>query len=74
LLNDTDAEVVTGASLTTASLSSTYLNSGTLTVGVAAGNVKTTRKTYLVQLRRNGGVGSDTVFCELAQFEVLYGP
>lgn len=59
LFNVTDAEVVTGTSLTSSALSPTALLSPVLTVGAGAGNFKNTLKLYEVRLSVSGALVTD---------------
>lgn len=46
--------------------------SSALTAGAGAGQVRPTATTYLVQLRRQGGAGSDLVLCHGAHLEATW--
>jgi hypothetical protein len=61
LYNVDDAEVVTGTSLATSSLTPVSQSSGALTVGAAAGNLKDTPKLYEVRLAVSGTLVSEVV-------------
>jgi len=59
--NVTDAELVTGTALTTTSTTPVRIGSGALTVGAAAGNLKSTAKVYEVRLSVTGTLPTDIV-------------
>ena len=61
LYNLTDGEAVTGALLQTTSVSPIKVASAALTVGVAAGNLKTTEKVYEVRLSVTGADVTDVL-------------
>lgn len=71
LVNRDDAEVVSGTSLSTASLTNVELRSGPLTVGTSAGNLKDDRM-YEVKTYRSGGAATDAVTITNARLEVIY--
>lgn len=64
LYNLTDAELVTltGGTLTTSSTGAVKLESGALTVGAAAGNLKNTEKIYEVRIKNDGTLASEKTF------------
>ena len=62
LYNVTDMETVTGASFTTSATTPTRFNSGNLTVGSAAGNLKDSRKTYEVRITNDGALSGNITF------------
>lgn len=62
LYNVTDGEIVTGTTLSTSSTTPVALRSAALTVGVAAGNLKTTAKVYEVRLSNDGTVITELSF------------
>ena len=70
LYNLTDGELVTGASLTSSSLTLEHVISASLTVGTSAGNLKNSLKTYEVQLFRAGGTSEHFVDAHLAQISI----
>jgi hypothetical protein len=70
LYNVTDAEIVTGTTLTTASTTPVRLGSGALTVGAAAGNLKSTAKVYEVRLSVTGTLPTDIVTLGSAYFKI----
>jgi len=71
LRNRDDDELVTGASLSTASLTNVELRSGPLTVGTLAGNLKDD-KMYEVEVYHLGGSSTDGVTITNARLEVVY--
>jgi len=71
LYNLTDAEDVTGATLTTSSTTPVKQNSGSLTVGTAAGNLKSTEKIYEVQIMNSGTLNTDQTYLGIAVLRVL---
>jgi len=73
LQNITDNETVTGTALNTGLQVNTEVVSAALTVGVAAGNLKSgTPKQYEVQVSLTGGGASDTVTITNARLCVRY--
>jgi streptogramin lyase len=73
LYNLTDGEAVTGATFGPSPATTAEPNeSAALTVGAAAGNIKTTAKTYVFQLQKVGGAPTDFVTCLMAQLVVRY--
>lgn len=70
LYNLTDAEFVTGTTLTiTGSTAYSYQASGALTVGAAAGNLKNTAKLYEVQFSTDGGTELDILMLSTVYLE-----
>ena len=61
LYNVTDAEAVTGAAVNTSVLTPTKFNTGALTVGAAAGNLKNGERIYEVRLSVTGTLVTDIV-------------
>jgi hypothetical protein len=70
LYNETDAETVTGTSLTTTNAGPSEV-SATLTLGAAAGNLKD-NKMYSVRVWITGGGGTDAATLSNARLEVTY--
>lgn len=71
LTNRDDAEVVTGTSLSTSSITNTEVRSGPLTVGTSAGNLKDDRM-YEAEVYHTGGGPSDAATLTNARLEVVY--
>lgn len=71
LYNLTDLEAVTGTSLATSNTTPTNLNSGNLTVGAAAGNLKNSQKMYEVRLQNNGAALTDLTFLGSARLLIF---
>ena len=73
LYDSTHAVAVSGTDLTSISTASFEVTSSALTVGSSAGNVRSdVASQYELQLKMNGGGGSDAVFCTNARFVVTY--
>lgn len=62
LYNLTDSETVTATTLSTSNTTPTKRNSGNLTVGGAAGNLKSTEKIYEVRIQNDGSLVTDLTF------------
>lgn len=72
LYNTTDGVVVTGTNLTSSNNANSEV-SAVLTVGNASGNLRNDiAKQYEVQIRMNGGGGSDAVFLTNARIVISY--
>jgi hypothetical protein len=71
LYNLTDAELVTGTTLNTSSTTPVKLNSGNLTVGAAAGNLKNSEKVYEVRLQNDGTLVTELSLLGSAIMRVL---
>ncbi len=72
LYNLDDAEAVINTTLTSISVTPERKLSAALTISDDAGNIKTSIKTYEVQILRNGGLITDYVTCKLAQLEFRF--
>jgi len=73
LYNLTNAEDITGTSLTHNTVVNTEKTSAALTVGVAAGNIRSGAAQYVAYLKMNGGVVAvDQAFCTNARIEIAY--
>lgn len=72
-LKDESGAVITGSTITSTAAAETAPEalSAALTIG-ASPNVQNARQMYRVEVRRNGGAGTDKVFCYSALMELSY--
>lgn len=71
LYNLTDAEYVTGTTLTTSATTPTKSRSAALTVGAVAGNLKNSEKIYEVRLSTNGTAETEFAYLNYATMVLI---
>jgi hypothetical protein len=75
LYNQTNVEDVTGCNLTHNDSTPTEKSSAALTVGVAAGNIRSGSALYVAYLKMTGGtVGVNRVYCTNMRLTLDYAP
>lgn len=73
LYDNTNSVIVTGTGLTSTSDSNIEVTSAALTVGSSAGNIRSdVASQYELQIKMNGGGGSDSVSITNARLEISY--